>query len=323
MLDLQGAYDRIVVAAEVGNRVARLLEEEDIVSEDSKGTADRTHESALRCVLLELSTRMIFNVCSEEMSLDVKRRGQPVDTKDLPSSLPAASDVVARFLADAEQAFDVLTLRLALVITQDDGLFLNCIANSLEYLDPTDPDCWKFVSNVVRQYRSYRNTFVEAVIEPEAAVLSMLEEFGSGSDKLSQTLKIESWTQVALAHLYTKAERVRHEQSSDVPYSSTDENAKLVGQAAVQIWRSDDNYRDTRSWFPPSHPWWPLHLPGHPQVLREWSLPYGSVANVVFLPWGTLTVAVGMSSGALLIFCTTSNQAIRTFSTGILPASVA
>lgn len=88
------------------------------------------------------------------------------------------------------------------------------------------------------------------------------------------------------------------------------------------IWQFDNNYKDTMSWFPPSHPWWPFHLPGKPQLLREHVLPSGPVANVAFLPWGDRAVVVGMRSGEVCIFNAKSTKPARRFSTDIYPATI-
>lgn len=184
----------------------------------------RIEKNALRCLLLQLHTRMILRVCSEELDVHVERKPESIDQSELPFNLPAACQLVERFTADAEEAFTDLIFRIT--YAADSDVFASCIANFLEHLDPTEVEYWRLVSSVLKNHEPYKWTFVHSRIEAEAAVLELLGELRSGTSELQKRLKVALWIQAALANIYNKASDVRAAHSSELPRSSTDAEAK-------------------------------------------------------------------------------------------------
>jgi hypothetical protein len=214
-----------------------------------------------------------------------------------------------------------LTEYLSSLIASDRDLFIGCIIRLLESLLPADAEGWQLMSSIVKLREPYKWTFTAYRIEAEAAILDFLEEIQADAE-LAEQLKVAQWIPVALEKMYKKADDMRAAHEDGISTYIHDDDATTIGRAVSRIWNFDAQYRDTRSWFPPSHPFWPLHLPGQPQILQEWSLPEESaVANVAWLPWEPGAVAVGMSSGEILIFSTGSRGLIRKVSTGIFPAA--
>jgi len=120
---------------------------------------------------------------------------------------------------------------------------------------------------------------------------------------MSEQLKLDQWIASAVERLYQTAAATHassEAKKKDGKYKSSDE--ELIGQAVARIWKYDPDYKDTRSWFPPTHYLRAFHLPGKPQLLHEHALPGGRVMSVAFLPWGYDTLVVGMRTGELLFF---------------------
>jgi hypothetical protein len=325
-VNLQDVFDRIEVASDVALNARQqfVTAETDFAAvEEVPAALQRIKTRSQRVSLLQLKTRMLIKVCSIELDIDVERQAPSVDPKDLPSSMSAAAELVERFTADAEEAFDALIHKLGNAINADSSRFFLCMSDLLEYLDPTDGDYWRLVSYTVRTADAYMWTFVDSRIEEPVAVLELLGDIRNQAPKMTEQLKLDQWIAAVLARLYeTTADIYAARKGSYRGYLFGDNDAVLVGQAAVKIWQFDPEYKDSRSWFPPSHPWWPFHLPGKPEVLREYTLPTGRVANIVFLPWGVNTIAVGMHDGRLLLFDNQHETAARAFNTGLYPALI-
>ena len=321
-MDLQDVFDRIEVAADVADNVRRRFISAEtylIPAEDVSADINRIKTFSQQVSLLQLKTRVIIKVCSVELSINIKRQAPSVNPNELPDNGSGAADLVERFAGDAEEAFDDLIARLQSRIAEDSRLFASCMSDLLEHLDPTDADYWKLVGSTVRHNPGYGFSFVDSRIEKPVAVLKFLGHIRDDVPDMVEQLKINQWIAATVARLYETAAAVHAGPQGDYPGSLYNNNAVLVGQSVARIWQFDPDYKDTRSWFPPSHPWWPFHLPGEPVVLREHILPAGRVANMVFLPWGDETIAVGMADGKLLLFDNKHETPARQFRTGLYP----
>jgi tetratricopeptide (TPR) repeat protein len=312
---LQGRFERIAAGARIARDYLTACGQAPVeAASDDAGHAAK----ARRCLELHLSTCRIISICRSELRAGIPLQVPPVDS---PARLTVNADMIEEAVADTERAFSELIWHLSRAIAGDDDLFNGCIISLLESLLPDDAEGWQLMSATVKLREPYKWTFTNYRIEAEAAILEFLDDV-RGYAELGEQLKASQWIAVALEKMYEKTASIRAAHEDQIPASIHDDDAKTVGQAVSRIWHFDSQYRDTRSWFPPSHPLWPLHLPGQPQILQEWSLPEDStVANLAWLPWDSGAVAVGMSNGDVLIFGERSRDLIREVSTGIFPVA--
>jgi hypothetical protein len=322
----QKAWDRVSVAARLSHLAVQAFDFDPKVyaSPDRQDPPARLWHKAQKCLLLQLEVKYVAMVCDEELHLGLQRSEPVVDASDVPGDITAAADLIDRFAEDAEDAFEAFAFVIAEAI-EDRKLFGRCIDDFLEDLRPDDKYHWKFVSRVIRSYGPYRLSLVRAPIEDEIAVLNVLDWLRAElSDELVTDLKIMDWIATAIGHLYETAAAIWRQLPPDHPRLaiSRDGRAVTVGQAVARIWQYDAAYRDTRAWFPADHPWRPFLLPGKPQVLREYELPPGRVACLVYLPWGGAVVLVAMTHGQVHIFDAFKGEAIRSEDTGLTPEVV-
>jgi TIR domain len=319
----QKAWDRVSVAARLAHLAVDAFDFEPNIyaRPDLQDPSARLWHRAQRCLLLQLKVKYIAMVCDEELHLGLRRSEPAVLASDVPGDITAAADLIDRFAEDAENAFGAFSFVIAEAIEERD-LFGQCIGDLLEDLRPGDADHWKLVSRVIRSYGPYQLSLVYAPIEDEVAVLDVLDWLRAElSDRQAAELKITDWIVVTTRRLYEIATAIWQKLPPDPPWPGVnyDGSMKTVGQAVARIWPHDDAYRDTRSWFPADHPWWPFHLPGKPQILREYKLPPGRVACLLYLPWGSAVVLVVMTHGQVHIFDASKEQAVRSQATGLTP----
>jgi hypothetical protein len=323
---VQEAWDRVSVAARLAHLAVKAFDFDTDVygAPERQDPSARLWHRAQRCLLLQLEVKYIAMVCDEELHLGLQRSEPAVDASDVPGDIAAAADLIDRFAEDAENAFSAFAFLIAEAV-EGRGLFGRCIVDLLKDLDPDDADHWKLVARVVRSHGPYQMSLVHARIEDEVAVLDAVDWLRSAvSADLAAKLKITAWVTVTIGRLYQTAAAIWRELPPDQPRLaiSHDGRAVTVGQAVARIWQYDDTYRDTRAWFPADHPWWPFHLPGKPRILRDYQLPPGRVACLVYLPWGGTVVLVAMTHGPVHIFDTSKEVAVRSEDTGLTPEVV-
>jgi hypothetical protein len=322
-MDIQNLFDRIEVAGDIADNVKiQFIPPESSLEPPPEPTRvmERIKAKSQRIDILRIKMRMIIKVSSIELPMSVTRQAPSVNADDLPVLAEAATELLERFAEDAENAFGELIERIGSTIAEESALFYRCMADLLPNLDPSDEDYWKFVSYTVVHTGQYRYTFVDRRIEEPVAVLQLLDDVRNHSAGTAKELKADQWIAVALERLYLIASQIYEAQESHgTDYRYRYEDAQLLGQAALRIWRFDPEYGNSRSWFPPNHSYWPFHLQGKPAVIREYPLPYGSVFNIAALPWGDHTFAVGFSDGHLFIVDSAHDTPLRQINTGLVP----
>ena len=320
----QKAWDRVSVGARLSHLALEAFDFEPDVytSPDRQDPVARLWHKAQQCLLLQLEVKYIAMVCDEELHLGLQRSEPVVHASDVPGDIAAAAELIDRFAEDAEVAFDAFAFHIATAI-EDRDLFGRCIGDLLEDLRPDDAYHWKLVSRVIRSYGPYQLSLVRAPIENEVAVLEVLAWLRAEvTDQLPAQLKIADWTAEAIRRLYETAAAIWQELPPDrqqLLAVGGDGRAVTVGQAVARIWQHDDAYRDTRAWFAADHPWRPFQLPGKPRILREYKLPPGRVACLVYLPWASGVVLVAMTNGRVCIFDPAKAEAVRSVETMLTP----
>lgn len=322
---LQDVFDRIEIAYAVSTAAKDQFTDPLEMGSDGRVVLSPLTISATRSIILLLETKKITLALQEELEIALPRTPRDINpATDLPSDFREATEVVERFTADAEEAFADLIDRLSNIISSDNRLFWRCIADILRHLSPDNAGNWRLLARSIGKQSPYRHTFVDNRIEEPAATLWLLEdlEVEVGAETAKEW-KIESWRAAAIEKLYETAAAIRASDSKPTQGFDESPNEKAIGQAVVRIWAIDDNFKDTRSWFPPAHHFWPLHLPGKPRVASRHDIPKGAVAFVKFLPWTGYgngdVVAVGMTSGEIRLFRRGETEPLQVYITRISP----
>lgn len=330
---LQDCYDRILVATDVCLSAAKRFSEEENsrypLEPDQAGNFPRQplDTAATRCTILLLSVKQILIAASNEVDLNIIKTERSVNaTEDLPTGFDEAVELAGRFVSDAEETFTDFVRIMSYRIHLFENNFWQCVANLFRELDPKD-EYWSLVTQTLKRHDRYKYTILSKNVDEAARVLECLNDMEAQlSGAMMTELNARGWRKDALKRLYAMGSEIRARKPPTTSPTWRAERdiheEKTLGQAVALIWEYDENYEDTRSWFPPEHPWWPFYLPGKPRIKREHALPPTSVANVLNPHWGYGAIVVATMNGEVLVFNWTQAEPIATFSTGMQVTSI-